>query len=83
MPYEYLPDGAEPCSEQILKQKLKDHFGDDIIITTRHGKTPVVSKATQVMDPICIQFWILLLKSQLTADSSNIDLRSWSNFLDH
>jgi len=28
-------------SEKTLKRKLKEYFEEDVLITSRHGKTPV------------------------------------------
>ncbi|XP_028418322.1 uncharacterized protein LOC114543611 [Dendronephthya gigantea] len=39
---EYLPQSKDLCSEKTLKKKLEEHFGDDVIIASRRGKTPVV-----------------------------------------
>ena len=35
---EYLPSSSTVCSEKTLRQKLKDYYGDDVIITSQHGK---------------------------------------------
>lgn len=37
-----LLQSTELRSEKTLRHKLKEHFGDDVIITSRHGKTLVV-----------------------------------------
>ena len=39
---EYLPQSTQLCSEKTLKKKLEEHFGDNEIIASRRGKTPVV-----------------------------------------
>ena len=39
---EYLPQSTQLCSEKTLKKKLEEHFGDNVIIASRRGKTPVV-----------------------------------------
>jgi len=37
-----LPHSAELCSEKTFKRKLKEHFKEDALITSTHGKTSVV-----------------------------------------
>ena len=39
---EYLPACTSVCSEKNMRKKLVDHFGDDVIITSLHGRKPVV-----------------------------------------
>ena len=39
---EYLPPSAALCSEKTLKNKLKEHFQEDVVIASRRGKPPVV-----------------------------------------
>ena len=38
---EFLPSSSTVCSEKTLRQKLEDYYGDDVIITSQHGKKAV------------------------------------------
>ena len=61
---DFLPDNYEPFSNQILKQKIKDHFEGSITFSETKGLSDIISLREQTSS---------ILRLHYTKQSENED----------